>query len=136
MNLTGFDHRRSRFAAVFAMAAALIAQARGGIAETDYIPMGAAVMQIMNKQAGKTYSVLAPVGEKVKFGKVDIVVRKCLGVDEFRPEDYYAFVQVSKGDAGIFSGWMDRNEPGKNPLTDPDYDLWLVRCEQTEASAE
>jgi hypothetical protein len=96
---------------------------------SEYIPMETASVQIMNKQAGRVHSIQIPVGKNMKFDKLDIVVRKCLGVDEFLPEDYFMFAEVTKGGKKIFSGWMTKNEPGQNPLRDPDYDLWLVKCE-------
>jgi hypothetical protein len=99
------------------------------IAEDEYIPMDSAIVQIMNKQAGKTQTFAIPVGKPARFEKLDILVRKCLGVNEFLPEDFFMFAEISKAGKKIFSGWMTRNEPGQNPLQDPDSDLWLVRCE-------
>ena len=94
-----------------------------------YIPMQNAVVRVMNKAAGRTHTVTIPVGEARRFDKIEILVRRCLGVDEFLPEDFFMFVEVNRGGRRIFSGWMTQSEPGKNPLQDPDNDLWLVRCE-------
>jgi hypothetical protein len=96
---------------------------------SKYIPLENAVVQVMNKQAGKVQLVEIPVGKNVKFDKLDVLVRKCLGVDEFLPEDYFMFAEIAHGGKKVFSSWMTKNEPGQNPLQDPDYDLWLVRCE-------
>ena len=104
----------------------------GAFAETaddEYIVMSKAVVQVMNKAAGKTNTITIPVGKAAKFDKLEITVRKCLGANEFLPENFYMFTEVAKSGKEIFSGWMVRSEPGQNPLQDADNDLWLVRCE-------
>ena len=94
-----------------------------------YIPMKNATVQIMNKQAGKVQTLIVPINKKVKFDKLEIIVRKCLSTNEFLPEDFFIFVEINKEDNQIFSGWMTKSEPGQNPLQDPDNDLWLVSCD-------
>lgn len=103
-------------------------------AEDDgkYIPMENAIVQIMNKAAGKVQTITIPVNKAVKFEKLEILVKKCLTTDEFLPEDFFMFVEINKSGKKIFSGWMTMSEPGQNPLQDADNDLWLVRCEQNE----
>ena len=95
-----------------------------------YVDRGMAVVRIMNKAAGKAQTVTLPVGKHASFEKLDILVRACKQTDPFQPENFHMFIEIEKsGDGKIFSGWMDRNAPGKNPLQNADYDLWLVRCE-------
>lgn len=84
----------------------------------------------MNKAAGKTQTISAPIEQIVEFEKLNILVRACKQSDPFEAENFYAFVEISKNnDTRFFSNWMDRNNPGKNPVQNPDYDVWLVRCE-------
>lgn len=95
-----------------------------------YTERNVAIVQVMNKAAGKTQTLHAPVGTNVDFEKLNILVRTCKQSDPFQAENFYAFVEISKNDdSKIFSNWMDRNNPGKNPVQNPDYDVWLVRCE-------
>ena len=95
-----------------------------------YIDRQSAVVRIMNKAAGKVQLVTIPVGQNAKYEKLNLLVRSCKQTDPFDAEDYFIFIEVSKDDNGkIFSGWMSANEPGDNPLQNPDYDLWLVKCE-------
>ena len=95
-----------------------------------YIDRQSAVVRIMNKAAGKVQLVTIPVGQNAKYEKLNLLVRSCKQTDPFDAEDYFMFIEVSKDDNGkIFSGWMSANEPGDNPLQNPDYDLWLVKCE-------
>ena len=95
----------------------------------DYTAMQSATIQVMDKAAGRTRTFIVPVGESIKVDKLEILVKKCLGTNEFLPEDFYMFADIVKNDGKIFSGWMTKSEPGQNPLQDPDNDLWLVRCE-------
>lgn len=95
-----------------------------------YIDHETAVLRVLNKAAGKAQTVRVPVDYSIDFEKLNIAVRSCKQSDPFDAENYFAFVEISDSSAGqIFSGWMNRNEPGNNPLQNPDYDVWLVNCE-------
>lgn len=95
-----------------------------------YVNRNAAVVKIMNKDAGKVHQVVIPVNQEVQFEKIFINVRSCKQTDPFQAEDFFAFLEISERDKGqVFGGWMSRNEPGQNPLQHPDYDVWLVKCE-------
>ncbi len=95
-----------------------------------YINRDNAVVRVMNKAAGKTQTMTLPVGQPVKFEKLEIIVRSCKQTDPFQAEDFFAFTQISTAADGlIFSNWLSRNEPGVTPLQNPDYDVWLVKCE-------
>ena len=95
-----------------------------------YIEHDTAVLRIMNKAAGKAYTINVPVDTDASFEKLHFTVRTCKQTDPFQAEDFLAFVEISQtsGDM-IFSNWMSRNEPGRNPLQNADYDVWLVKCE-------
>ena len=102
----------------------------GAMPATAYTNRDTAILQAMDKAAGKTQTIRAPIGEMVEFEKLNILVRACKQSDPFEAENFYAFVEISKNtDARFFSNWMDRNNPGRNPVQNPDYDVWLVRCE-------
>jgi hypothetical protein len=83
----------------------------------------------MNKAAGKTHTISIPAGKPSAYDKVEILVRSCKIADPYQPENSFAFAQISKSGETIFSGWMNANDPGQNPLQDADYDVWLLRCE-------
>lgn len=95
-----------------------------------YVDKNTAVVQIMNKAAGKSQIINMPVGEPTAFEKLSVLVRSCKQTDPFDPENFFMFAEISKnGEGKIFSNWMSRNEPGYSPLQNADYDVWLVRCE-------
>jgi hypothetical protein len=95
----------------------------------EFVERSTAVVRVMNKAAGKTSSVSLPVGKTEEIEKLSVLARACKQTAPYDAENFYMFVEIKKGGAVIFSGWMDRNEPGDNPLQDADYDLWLVGCE-------
>lgn len=95
-----------------------------------YIEHNTAVLRVMNKAAGKAYTIKAPVDKDTSFEKLHFTVRTCKQTDPFQAEDFLAFVEISHASNDIiFSNWMSRNEPGRNPLQNADYDVWLVQCE-------
>lgn len=98
-------------------------------AENGFIDRKTAVIRFMNKAAGKTHTASLPVARKSQVEKLSVVVRACKQTGPYTAENFYMFVEIEKNGKKIFSGWMDRNEPGDNPLQDADYDLWLIKCE-------
>ena len=95
-----------------------------------YIDHETAVLRILNKAAGKAQNLRVPVGYSVNHEKLNIAVRSCKQTDPFDAENHFAFVEIFDGNANqIFGGWMNKNEPGNNPLQNPDYDVWLINCE-------
>ncbi len=95
-----------------------------------YTNRNTAVVQVMNKAAGKAQTLNIPVGQSAQFERLNITVRACKQSDPFKAENFYAFIEITaNNDTKIFSNWMNRNNPGKNPVQNPDYDAWLVRCE-------
>ncbi len=114
-----------RFLAILTVAT-FVAQ-QPAVAYTDKTT---AVLRVLNKAAGKAQTIRIPVNYSVDFEKLNISVRSCKQTDPFDAENFFAFVEIEETNLGqIFGGWMNRNEPGKNPLQNPDYDVWLVTCE-------
>ena len=113
-----------KFIAFFMMFCALSGTA------SAYVEREVAVLRVMNKDAGKVHEVKVLVGDEVQFEKRFINVRSCKQSDPFDAENFWGFVEISEVDKGrIYSNWMNRNEPGQNPLQHADYDVWLVKCE-------
>lgn len=95
-----------------------------------YIEKDSAVVRVMNKAAGKTQTVSVAVGKSVQYDDLTITARSCKQSDPFDPANFFAFIEVyTKTNERIFSGWMNRNEPGQNPLQDDAFDIWLEKCE-------
>ena len=103
----------------------------GSITNTHaYVDRPNAVVTILDKASGKTHTTTVPVGHDTRYEKLNFIVRTCKQTDPFMPENAYMFIEIATANDGkIFGGWMNKNEPGENPLQNADYDLWLVRCE-------
>lgn len=94
-----------------------------------FVERDVAVLRVMNKDAGKAQEIKISVGDEAQHEKLFINVRACKQSDPFEAEDYWAFLEITEDRELIYSNWMNRNEPGQNPLQHADYDVWLVRCE-------
>ena len=95
-----------------------------------YVEKESATIRIMNKAAGKTQSISIPVGKTIQYDGLMISVRNCKQSDPFEAENFFTFLEIyTKVDERIFSGWMNRNEPGQNPLQNDTYDVWIEKCE-------
>lgn len=95
-----------------------------------YVEKNMAIVRIMNKAAGKTQVVSIPVGQHVQHDGLSLIVHNCKQSDPFDAENFFVFIEIyTKSDGRVFSGWMNRNEPGQNPLQDDTYDVWLEKCE-------
>jgi hypothetical protein len=97
--------------------------------DVQYIDRENAIVRVMNKAAGKATTTTLPVGRATDIEKLSVMVRACKQTAPYAAENFYMFVEIEKDGTQIFSGWMDRNEPGDNPLQDADYDLWLTSCQ-------
>ncbi len=96
----------------------------------SYVEKNVAVVRIMNKAAGKAQVASLTVGKSFQHDGLVINVKNCKQTDPFDAENFFAFLEIyTKTEGRIFSGWMNRNEPGQNPLQDDTYDVWLEKCE-------
>ena len=95
----------------------------------EFVNKDTAVVRVMNKAAGKAQTISLTVGRTTQVEKLSVRVRACKQTAPYTAENFYMFAEIKKNGNQVFSGWMDRNEPGDNPLQDSDYDLWLLRCE-------
>jgi len=94
-----------------------------------YINRTTAVVDILDKTSGKNHVLNVPVNQDTSYEKLNLLVRTCKQTDPFEAENAFMFIEISQNNRIIFSGWMNKNEPGENPLQNADYDVWLVRCE-------
>lgn len=91
------------------------------------------VLQGMDKVTARVWSFEAPVGRSVRFGTLEIVVRKCERTPPEEPPESTAYLDIyeAKPDEdrlGLFHGWMFASSPGLNGLEHPVYDVWVLDC--------
>ena len=122
----------------FTTAAFLLSITSAKAAEID---MNTAQMQAMDKITGRVSVIEVPVGSEVKFGSFSVVVRSCKTKTEDEVPENFAFVDVTdksfdKEEFNIFKGWMFSSSPAINAVEHPIYDVWLLKCINTEVKPE
>ena len=96
----------------------------------SYIDKDYAIVRVMDKAAGKTQVLRLAVDQNFQFDNLILNARNCKQSDTFDAENFFVFFEIyTKSDGRIFSGWMNRNEPGQNPLQNDTYDVWIEKCE-------
>lgn len=95
-----------------------------------------AVLQALDKITARVSTIEAPVGDLVKFGTLEIIVRICDKRPPEEPPESAAFVdiwEVRRGEptASLFRGWMFASSPALSALEHPVYDVWVLDCRGT-----
>ena len=92
-----------------------------------------AVLQGLDKVTARISAVPAPLGEVVRFGTLEILVRTCRKRPPEEPPETTAFVEITDVRRGsepkrLFTGWMFASSPALNALEHPVYDVSLIDC--------
>ena len=103
------------------------------------ISTNTAQMQAMDKITGRVSVINVPVNSEVKFGSFSIVVRDCKTRSPEETPENFAFVDVvdtntNSEQVNIFRGWMLSSTPALNAIEHPVYDVWLLKCIDTDIS--
>ena len=105
----------------------------------DDIVMNTAHLQAMDKITGRVSELNIPVNGLANFGTFSILVRKCVTKSPEETPENTAFVDVvdnyqSETPVNIFKGWMFSSTPGINGIEHPIYDIWLLKCYNSDKS--
>ncbi|HEU0070757.1 MAG TPA: DUF2155 domain-containing protein [Alphaproteobacteria bacterium] len=92
-----------------------------------------ALMQGLDKVTARISSFEAPIGAEVKFGTLDVVVRRCVKAPPEESPESAAFVEIKElrpeeAPRVLFSGWMFASSPALSALEHPVYDVWVKDC--------
>ncbi len=104
-------------------------------------PFDTAILQGLDKVTARVSTIEAPLGDTVKFGALEIIVRAC---DKRPPEETpesAAFLdvwEVRPGEPAVsnFRGWMFASSPALSALEHPVYDVWVLDCRNTREAVE
>lgn len=113
--------------AAAALTAAFIASPAGALEGSG------ALMQGLDKVTARISSFEAPIGAEVKFGTLDVVVRRCVKAPPEESPESAAFVEIKElrpdeAPRVLFSGWMFASSPALSALEHPVYDVWVKDC--------
>lgn len=101
------------------------------------IKTNTAQIQAMDKVTGRVKVVEVPVKGEIKFGSFSISVMDCQTRSPEDTPENFAFVDVIDIDTegkkdNVFRGWMISSSPALNALEHPIYDIWLLKCVDSE----
>jgi Uncharacterized protein conserved in bacteria len=98
------------------------------------LSLNTAVLQGLDKVTAHVVDIEAPVGQPVRFGTLEIIVRAC---KKRRPEENpesAAFLDVwelreNQPAQSLFRGWMFASSPALSAMEHPVYDIRVLDCE-------
>ncbi len=120
---------------VLLLAAGLSGAASAGAADLVF---DKAILQGMDKISGRIIRFEAPVGQSVRFGTLEIIVRTCRKRPPEETPESAAFLdiwEIKTGEAAtsLFRGWMFATSPALSALEHPVYDVWVADCAEPVA---
>ena len=94
-----------------------------------------AVLQGLDKVTARVSMFNAPVGTLIKFGTLEIIVRKCEKRPPEEPPESAAFMDVWEVRPGeltmsVYRGWMFASSPALAAMEHPVYDVWVLDCKK------
>jgi hypothetical protein len=109
-------------------------------AANDMIAAPIAVLQGLDKITARVSDFDVPVGKRVAFGDLSILVRACEKSPPIDTPETAAFLEIDNKLPGAdkvteFSGWMFAQSPALSALEDPIYDVVLLDCKGGSGSS-
>tara|TARA_A100001011_G_scaffold306231_2_gene321123 strand:- start:1479 stop:1970 length:492 start_codon:yes stop_codon:yes gene_type:complete len=92
-------------------------------------------LRALDKITAKTSDINILIGEKKRFGYLEIFPKNCKKSLEVNNSGVVAYLQVKdlsdKRDEKlfVFNGWTFSSNPTLRPFDHPVYDLWVTGCE-------
>lgn len=122
--------------AALLLAAAVVAGADPVRAEAE----AGVVLKALDKVTTRSSTLEVAIDQTVRFRTLQITAHACdKRPPEERPEAA-AFLDITEVREGrpptsVFRGWMFASSPGLSPMQHPVYDVWVLDCVSTAASA-
>ena len=98
-----------------------------------------ALLQGLDKITARVSTIEAPLGLTIRFGTLDIVVKRCHKRPPEEPPETTAYLEIRERRQGesthrLFSGWMFGSSPAVSAIEHPVYDVWVVDCIKISSS--
>lgn len=99
----------------------------------DALEGDGALLQGLDKVTARISSIEAPLAVDVRFGTLDIVVRRCVKAPPEESPESAAFIEIrevrpNETPRTLFAGWMFASSPALSALEHPVYDVWVKDC--------
>ncbi len=119
-------------------AAAPAMPAPGSAEEAAAVGRVSAVLQGLDKITARVSEFEAPIGETVRFGSFEIVVRACQKTPPEEPPESTAYLEITdvrpdEPPSVVFKGWMFASSPALSAVEHPVYDVWITNCREAQA---
>jgi hypothetical protein len=103
------------------------------MAHADNLVGDAAVLRTLDKVTARTLDLTIAIDETVKYGTLDITVRKCVKHPPEETPETATFLEIDENQVdeekrSLFMGWMFASSPALNALEHPVYDVWVIDC--------
>jgi hypothetical protein len=90
-------------------------------------------IQALDKVTARVTTLMATVGQPLRFGTLTITLRACHARPPDEVPDAAAWMEVTDslspaGSPPVFRGWMFAEAPAVNMLEHPVYDLRILSC--------
>lgn len=105
-------------------------------------PPAASVTRVraLDKITARVTELDLPQDTEVRFGTLAIRARTCRSRPPEEQPETFAYLEIDdvKTDqehVRVFAGWMMASSPALNALEHPVYDVWVIACNRSSASA-
>ena len=98
-------------------------------------------MQGLDKVTARVTTIEAPVGATIRFGTLEVIVRTCRKTPAEELPEAAAFLDIREMRPGepvadVFHGWMFASSPALSAMDHAVYDIWVLDCVDSAATAE
>ena len=98
-----------------------------------------AMLQGLDKITARVTRIAAPLGEVVRFGTLEIIVRRCHKRPPTETPETTVYLEIRERRRGetavdLFAGWMFASSPAASSMEHPVYDVWVVDCTKLSSS--
>ena len=102
-------------------------------AKAEDVSLEQVVLRGLDKVTGRISTMTVNVGEKARFGALDIYVRACFAHPPEETPENAAYLDIvenkPEGQLKLFSGWMFSSSPALSAMEHPVFDVWVLRCQ-------
>ena len=101
------------------------------------------LIQGLDKITARIKTIKVEVGEKTKFGILNILIKRCVFSKPTETPESIAYLLVyedsekkmkEKNRKFVFEGWMFASSPALNAMEHPVYDLSVISCKKSETT--
>ncbi len=90
------------------------------------------VVRMVDRVSGELMDITMENGSTRDTGSLKISLGECRYPTANPASDAFAYLRVAQGEDELFAGWMIASSPALSALDHPRYDVWVLRCINTE----